>query len=95
MGRRWGITDPEDLAWVGANVTPQPAAAMASPVRMGNPKAAKIPKNFVGGGESGFDSVAERARQAGWGVYPVDSGHDTMITHASELADILIQIGSE
>ena len=95
VGRRWGITDPEDLAWVGANVTPQPAAAMASPVRMGNPKAAKIPKNFVGGGESGFDSVAERARQAGWGVYPVDSGHDTMITHASELADILIQIGSE
>jgi pimeloyl-ACP methyl ester carboxylesterase len=95
VGRRWGITDPEDLAWVGANVTPQPAAAMASPVRMGNPKAAEIPKNFVGGGESGFDSVAERARQAGWGIYPVDSGHDTMITHAPELADILLEIGSE
>ncbi|MCH2513108.1 MAG: alpha/beta hydrolase [Chloroflexi bacterium] len=95
VGRRWGITDPEDLAWVGANVTPQPAAAMASPVRMGNPKAAEIPKNFVGGGESGFDSVSERARQAGWGIYPVDSGHDTMITHAPELADILLEIGSE
>jgi hypothetical protein len=92
VGRRWGITDPEDLAWVGANVTPQPAAAMASPVRMGNPEAAKIPKNFVGGGESGFDSVLERAKQAGWGVYPVASGHDTMITHAEELAQILLDI---
>ena len=71
------------------------SAPMASPVRMGNPKAAEIPKNFVGGGESGFDSVSERARQAGWGIYPVDSGHDTMITHAPELADILLEIGSE
>ena len=95
VGRRWGITDPGDLAWVGANVTPQPAAAMASPVRMGNPQAKAIPKNFVGGGESGFDSVADRARQAGWGVYPVDSGHDTMITHAQELADILLNIGKQ
>jgi len=95
VGRRWGITDPEDLAWVGANVTPQPAAAMASPVHIANPKAAQIPKNFVGGGESGFDTVAERARQAGWGVYPVDSGHDTMITHARELADILLKVGRE
>lgn len=95
VGRRWGITDPGDLAWVGANVTPQPAAAMATPVRMGNPAAKSIPKNFVGGGESGFDSVAERAKQAGWGVYPVDSGHDTMVTHAPELAEILLKIGSE
>ena len=93
VGRRWGITDPDDLAWVGANVTPQPAAAMASQVHMGSPKAKAIPKNFVGGGESGFDSVAERARQDGWGIYPVDSGHDTMITHAPELAEILLKIG--
>ncbi len=94
VGRRWGITDPKDLAWVGAKVTPQPAAAMASPVRMGNPKAEAIPKSFVGGGESGFDSVAERARQAGWEVYTVDSGHDTMITHAPELTEILLAIGT-
>ena len=53
------------------------------------------PKSFVGGGESGFDSVAERARQAGWGVFPVDSGHDTMITHAPELTEILLKIGSQ
>ena len=95
VGRRWGITDPDDLAWVGANVTPQPAMAMASPVRIGNPDAVKIPKNFVGGGESGFDSVLERTRKAGWGVYPVASGHDTMVTHAEELTQILLKIGNQ
>jgi len=93
--RRWGISDPDDLAWTLANVCPQPATTMASPVHMGNPMAAKIPKNFVGGGESGFDSVAERTRDAGWGVYPVASGHDTMITHAEELAQILINISKQ
>ena len=66
---------------------------MASTVRMGNPQAKAISKSFVGGGESGFDSVAERARQAGWPVYSVNSGHDTMITHAGELAQILLKIG--
>ena len=93
--RRWGISDPDDLAWTLAKVCPQPATTMASPVHMGNPMAAKIPKNFVGGGESGFDSVAERTRDAGWGVYPVASGHDTMITHADELAQILINISKQ
>ena len=92
---RWGINDPADQAWMLANVCPQPAASMASPVHMGNPKAAQIPKNFVGGGESGFDSVAEKAKNAGWGVYPVASGHDTMVTHADELAQILINISNQ
>ena len=35
------------------------------------------------------------AKQAGWGVYPVDSGHDTMITHPSELAEILLEIANK
>ena len=93
--RRWGINNPNDQAWTQANVCPQPATAMASPVHMGNPEAVHIPKSFVGGGESGFDSVAERAMNSGWGVYPVASGHDTMITHSDELAQILISISKQ
>ena len=93
--RRWGINNPNDQAWTLANVCPQPATAMASPVHMGNPEAVHIPKSFVGGGESGFDSVAERAMNSGWGVYPVASGHDTMITHSYELAQILISISKQ
>ena len=93
VGRRWGITDAADLAWAYSHVSPQPAAAMAAPVHTGRPEAKAIPCSFVGGSESGFDTVAERARQAGWGVYHVDSGHDTMISHPSELAEILLKIG--
>ena len=92
VGRRWGITDPDDLAWVGSLVTPQPAAAFAQPVRLGNPDGAAVPRCFIGSSEAGFESVAQRAESADWGVYHIDSGHDPMITNPREVADILLEI---
>ena len=93
VGRRWGIPDPADLAWVGSKVTPQPAAAMAQPVRLGRPEAKAIPRSFVGSSEAGFESVAQRVKAAGWPIYHIDSGHDPMITNPEDLAGILLEIG--
>ena len=94
IGRRWGITDAADREWMFARCTPQPAAAMAGPVRIGNPEARDIPRSFIGGAESGFESVADRAREAGWGLYHLDSGHDPMVSHPRELAEILLGIAA-
>ena len=92
IGRRWGIPDPDDRDWMLAKVTPQPAAAMAGRVRIGNPAALSIPRSFIGGEEAGFQPVAERVRAAGWNTYHLGSGHDPMISHPGELADILVGI---
>ena len=92
IGRRWGIPDPADREWMFAKVTPQPAAAMAGRVHLGNPAAHSIPRSFIGGEEAGFQPVAERVRAAGWDTYHLDSGHDPMISHPRELADILLGI---
>ena len=94
LGQRWGIIDPADRDWMFARVTPQPAAAMAAPVRISRPEAAAIPRSFVCGAEAGFQSVAERVEKDGWGIYHVDSGHDTMVSHPRELAEILVGIAS-
>ena len=94
IGRRWGITDPADREWMFVRCTPQPAAAMAGPVRIGNPAARDIPRSFIGGEEAGFESVADRAREAGWGMYHLESGHDPMVSHPRELAEILLGIGA-
>ena len=92
VGRRWGINDPGDLTWVGARVTPQPAASFAQPVRLGRTGIKFVPRSFVGSSEAGFDSVAERVKAAGWETYHIDSGHDPMITHPQEMAEILLGI---
>ena len=92
VGRRWGIPNPVDREWMFAKVTPQPAAAIAGRVGIGNPAAHSIPRSFIGGEEAGFQPVAERVRAAGWDTYHLDSGHDLMISHPRELADILLGI---
>ena len=95
VGRRWGITDAGDLAWVGSKVTPQPAATFAQPVRIGGDDAKAIPRSFVGSSEAGFEPVAERVKAAGWGMYYIDSGHDPMITNPEDLAGILLEIAQD
>lgn len=92
VGTRWGISDPADREWVFSKVTPQPAAAMAGRIHLGNPSAGDIPRSFIGGRESGFQPVVERVLAAGWDAYQLDSGHDPMISHPRELADILLRI---
>ncbi len=94
IGRRWGIPDPADRDWMFSKVMPQPAAAMAGRVKLGNAAAREIPRSFIGGEEAGFQSVADRVRAAGWRTYHLDSGHDPMISHPQELAGILLGIAS-
>jgi len=89
---RWAISDPEDQAWVLPRLRPQPTASFAQPVRLSSSEAQEIPRSFILSSESGFDSVAERARQSDWGLYQLDTGHDPMITKHREVAEILLKI---
>jgi pimeloyl-ACP methyl ester carboxylesterase len=92
VGQRWGISDPADQEWVLARLTPQPLAAFAQPLSVCRPEARSIPRSFILSNESGFGPVAELARQSGWEIFQMDTGHDPMITQPRELADILLQI---
>ena len=90
--RRWAIADPEDQSWVLPRLCPQPSASFAQPVRLGCSEAQDIPRSFILSSESGFDSVAERARQSNWGLHQLDTGHDPMITKPQDVAEILLKI---
>ena len=95
VGSRWGITDPDDLAWVASRVTPHPSASFVQAIRLGRPEGESIPRSFVGSSEAGFESVAGRAKAAGWRTYHIGSGHDPMVTHPRELAEILLEIAQQ
>lgn len=92
--QRWGIDDPKDQARMLPRLCPQPVASFGQPVRLSNPLAKEIPRSFILSNQSGFDPVAQRARQSGWGVHQLDTGHDPMITRPGEVADILWGIAS-
>ena len=90
--RRWAIADPDDQSWVLPRLCPQSVASFGQPVRVGSSDAQEIPRTFILSSESGFDPVAERARQSDWGLYQLDTGHDPMITKPGEVAEILLKI---
>ena len=94
IASRWSITDPSDQAFMLPRLSPQPTLTFAQPVRIGNPDAAKIRREFILCSESGFEPVADRAAAYGWGVHHVDTGHDPMVTTPRELADILLAVAS-
>jgi pimeloyl-ACP methyl ester carboxylesterase len=93
--RRWAIADPEDQSWVLPRLCPQPVAAFAQPLRLSSSEAQEIPRSFILSSESGFDSVAERARRSDWGLYQLDTGHDPMITKPRDVAEILLKIAGD
>ena len=95
IARRWAITDPDDQPFVLPRLSPQPTLTFAQPVRIGNPEAANIRREFVLCSESGFESVAQRAAANGWGVHHIDTGHDPMITAPNELAAILLNVAGK
>lgn len=89
---RWSIVDPDDQAFMLPRLSPQPTLTFSQPVRIGNPAATALRREFVLCSESGFEPVAERAAASGWGVHHIDTGHDPMVTAPAELAEILLTI---
>jgi hypothetical protein len=41
-----------------------------------------------------MEPFAANARKLKWNVYTIELGHDVMITHPNELAEILLQIAN-
>ena len=94
----FGITDPADVAWVRANLTPHPLKTFTDRVRLGNPRADSIPKTYIrcplraNPGPDTLSHHAEAARRSPeWRYREIASDHDPMITHPRELAALLLE----
>jgi pimeloyl-ACP methyl ester carboxylesterase len=96
--RGWGVTDPADLAWAAPRLTPQPIGTSREPVRLGNPAAAALPRTYVWasykptGDRFARFREAARAPGSGWRYREVEGGHDAMVTHPREIADLLLEL---
>ena len=92
-----GITDPKLWEWVQQRLTPHPLSTYEDPPPPGSSESASIPRTYihctnVGPLTKRTEVFASRARRLGWKVRELASGHDAMLTHPKELADILLGI---
>ena len=92
--------DPADVDWLLAKLAPQPMAAAAQPIKLGNPAAAALPRAFVlcteGRGTAAEDPVVDFADQLrsdpGWRVVEVADNHFAPINAPQLTAEALLSL---
>jgi pimeloyl-ACP methyl ester carboxylesterase len=86
----FGVTAPEDVAFMAARLTPQPAATLKEPLSLSG-RYATLPRAHIVASESGPDE-AIRSQAAGWEVRVVRGPHDLMIVRPGPLAQELLAL---
>ncbi|MCG8545968.1 MAG: alpha/beta hydrolase, partial [Alphaproteobacteria bacterium] len=88
----FGVTDPEDAAWLSDRLTPHPFATLVTPLRLENPCGNGLPAHYITCTSPAYRPAAlcrDRAEARGWPVSPLASGHDSMVSHPEDTAALL------
>jgi pimeloyl-ACP methyl ester carboxylesterase len=92
------ITDPEMAGWIKARFTPHPLNTYYQPVPPSTPESKAISRVYihcVGSPKSTspiFAPFAVKAKENGWPVYEMKTGHLVMLTMHKELALLLLNL---
>jgi hypothetical protein len=88
----YGVTDPADIEWLQARLTPHPWKCFTQPLQLTNePDLWAIPQSVICCTSTLAFASPRRARAVAAGrVWDVDTGHDLMITEPKAVADLLL-----
>jgi pimeloyl-ACP methyl ester carboxylesterase len=88
-----GVTDQADVDWLTPKLTPHPWKTYTDPVRLTG-AGADVPAAFIEcvSWMRVFSGQADRARERGWPVHELDTGHEAMVTAPQALADVLLSL---
>jgi pimeloyl-ACP methyl ester carboxylesterase len=97
-GRLYGVSDPDDLAWMAERLTAHPWKCFEQPLRLTNEAALwAIPQYHIVCTSTLVTRDAEKmdkARSDGR-LWDIDTGHDLMITEPQTVADALVQVAAD
>jgi pimeloyl-ACP methyl ester carboxylesterase len=86
----WGVTNPSDVQWMKARLSPMPWHTHDQPIKITNREARVLPKSYISCTEyKEFHFMAQKARSMGWDYHELKTGHDAMISLPHELVQIL------
>jgi len=88
-----GITDPADVEWLAPRLVPHPWRTYTEPLASAGDA---VPGAFVECVDwlRVFEPQRRRAEERGWPVRELACGHEAMVTHPRELADVLLELAS-
>jgi pimeloyl-ACP methyl ester carboxylesterase len=91
----FGVTKPEDIAWVQRRLTPHPFAPYDEKMHWGGPAGNGLPKVYVDCVDpvyTGLSPVKDRYRgKPGWPFVELKTGHDAMVSAPAETAALLLK----
>ncbi len=88
----FGVTEPEKVAHLESMLTPHPLATCTTPLTLTNPPGNGLPVAYIACTQPAYPPAAgahERAREAGWPIQELATGHDAMVISPAETADLL------
>ncbi|MEU0509154.1 alpha/beta hydrolase [Amycolatopsis sp. NPDC006125] len=93
----FGVTDPDDIAWLRTMLSDQPVRCLQQPVRLDNPATRAIPRTHIhctvkpeGFARRPVPAVQPNGTPAE--VWELPTGHDCMITTPVELSELLLKL---
>jgi len=93
----YGVTDPDDFAWMASKLMPHPWKTFEQPLQLENESAVlKIPRtniNCISTLKLRSKNELVRALKADR-VWEIDTGHDAMITEPVAVAEMLLRLAS-
>ena len=92
----FGVTDPDDIAWIAAKMAPQSAKTFQDKARLTGAHEAITNRTYIratGYPNSTFDRyLAEAQADPTWRAEVLDTSHDAMITAANDIVRILLEV---
>jgi hypothetical protein len=91
----YGVTDPDDVAWMAERLIPHPYACFEQPLRLEReadvwalPQTQIVCTSTLAGRDPARMAAARDAGR----VWDVDTGHDLMITEPAAVAELLLRV---
>jgi pimeloyl-ACP methyl ester carboxylesterase len=89
----YGVTDPDDIAWMEARLTPHPFRCFAQPLVLADEAVvAAIPQTHIVCTSTLASRDPARMAAADGRVWDIDTGHDLMITEPAAVAELLLRL---
>lgn len=95
----WGVTNPDDIAWMNDRLGPMPWHTHDQPLKIQNSQSKELARSYISCTDfKDFHFMAQRVKseeESSWDYYELKTGHDAMITVPNELAQLLLEISTK